>query len=179
MLTKDIVKIRQRIDKVDRMRVQRIKELKDTRNFKGMVLRWADDKTKPKILSDKQRMAIHYISDFAHNYSYTWIAAKLNVDISAISGWRNDPLFLRELDKEITRRRSFIRIHAFKNVHRAIMRGDMKATWNYLKMSGDLKENINIMEDRTGERELDDSQLKEEINKLQLELTNGSVPSSN
>jgi hypothetical protein len=109
------------------------------------------------------------MTDFVHNFSNEYICERAQVTKQEFYKWRNDPMFLRELDKEITRRRSFIRIHAFKNVHRAILRGDMKATWNFLRMSGDLKENINIV-DNTGEHELNDAELNEEIMRLTKQL---------
>src|SRR5258708_22360728 len=127
-------------------------------------------------------MAIYLMCDFVHNFSYEYICTRLRVDKATFYKWRNDPLFIRELDKEITRRRSFIRIHAFRNVHRAVLRGDMKATWNYLKMSGDLKETHEVI-DKTGEKELSDVELNEEITRLTQQLSSAhaaiEVPNSN
>jgi len=174
---RDLPSLRGKLERIDNNRLSRIKEARDTRNFKVMIQNWSASKLRPKILSDKQRMAIHLMTDFVHNFSYDWIAARLGVHLDTIYNWRNDPLFLRELDKEITRRRSFIRLHAFRNVHRAVIRGDMKATWNYLKMSGDLKENIEVI-DRTGEHELSDNELNQEIVKLTQQLANAHEPST-
>jgi hypothetical protein len=139
---------------------------------------WAEAKLRTKILDDKQRMAIFLLCDFGHNYSYAYVAARVGISESTLMSWRNDPLFLREMDKEITRRRSFMRLHAFRNVNRAIMRGDMKATWMYLKMSGDLREQVELV-DRTGEQELSDSELAAEIDKLQREIARGPNPTTN
>lgn len=167
-------RIRLAVDSDTETRLQRLREAKENKDFRQMIHQWSEEKlsSTSKILSDKQRMAIYLMTDFVHNFSYKYISTRLGIDPSVLTKWRNDPLFLRELDKEITRRRSFIRIHAFRNIHRAIMRGSMKDTWNYLKMSGDLKENVNIV-DHTGERELDDNELTQEIVRLtkQLEAT--------
>jgi hypothetical protein len=118
------------------------------------------------------------MTDFIHNFSNNYICERVQISKEELYKWRNDPMFLKELDKEITRRRSFIRIHAFRNVHRAILRGDMKSTWNYLKMSGDLKENINIT-DNTGEQELSDGELNQEILRLTKQLAAFEQPQEN
>jgi len=177
-VVRDMPRFRRKLEKIDRNRLSRLKEAKDTRDFKVMIQQWANQRLKPQILSDKQRMAIYLMCDFVHNFSYEYICTRLRVDKQTFYKWRNEPLFLRELDKEITRRRSFIRVHAFRNVHRAILRGDMKATWNYLKMSGDLKENVEVI-DRTGERELDENELNQEIARLTKQLTHAHTPSDN
>jgi hypothetical protein len=127
-------------------------------------------------------MAIYLMSDFSHNYGNDYICARIGVDMQTLLRWKNNPLFIRELDKEITRRRSFIRLHAFRNVNRAIMRGSMKDTWNYLKMTGDLREQVDIV-DKTGEREMSDKELRREIKKLNKQVirekikANGPEPS--
>jgi hypothetical protein len=159
-------------------RLNRLKEAKENKDIRYIATAWADHQLKPKILSGKQREAIYLMTDFVHNFSNVYIAERLGLNLKELSTWRNDPLFIKELDKEITRRKSFIRIHAFRNVHRAILRGDMKATWNYLKMSGDLKENIEVT-DRTGEHELSDEELNVEIAKLNQQIANGPVLSTN
>jgi len=173
---KDSPSLKKRMEKIDNNRLTRLKEARDTKNFKYMIENWADEKLTKKVLSEEQRMAIYLMTDFVHNFSYEYIAVRLNVSKETISKWRNDPFFIQQLDKELTRRRSFIRLHAFRNVHRAILRGDMKATWNYLKMSGDLKENINIV-DRTGEHELSEHELEAEIARLSNNLANANTPS--
>lgn len=177
-LGKKASRIQETVEEEDKRRLMRLKEAKDNKDIKKVVNMWAEEKLQPKILNDKQRMAIHLMTDFVHNFSNAYICERLAISKEQLYKWRNDPMFLRELDKEITRRRSFIRIHAFRNVHRAILRGDMKSTWNYLKMSGDLKENINVV-DNTGEQELSDNELNQEIMRLTKQLANVSVPNEN
>lgn len=179
----DMPHLRKKLAKIDRNRLSRLKEARDTKSIKHMVIAWADEKLNQQILTDKQRMALHLLSDFVHNFTYEYIACKLNVPLSELSKWRNQPLFLRELDKEITRRMSFIRLHAFRNVNRAIMRGSMKDTWKYLQMTGDLKEIHKITDDRTGEAELSNAELTEQITSLMAQLANATeeatTPSDN
>ena len=54
----------------------------------------------------------------------------------------------------------------------------MKATWNYLRMSGDLTEKVEVV-DNTGEKELSDSELKQEIVRLSKQLDLANSPSGN
>jgi hypothetical protein len=56
------------------------------------------------------------------------------------------------------------------------MRGSMKDTWNYLKLTGDLRENVDLV-DKTGEREMSDDELRVEIRRLhkQVKREKGNV----
>lgn len=177
-LGKKASRIKEEVEEEDNRRLMRLREAKATKSIKKVVDMWAEEKLRPKVLSDKQRTAIYLMTDFVHNFSNEYICERVQVSKTEFYKWRSDPMFLRELDKEITRRRSYIRIHAFRNVHRAILRGDMRSTWNYLKMSGDLKENINVI-DNTGEHELNDAELNEEIMKLTKQLAAVSEPHEN
>lgn len=177
-LGKKASRIQEVVDDEDQKRLRRLREAKDNRDIKKVVEMWSEEKLRPKILSDKQRTVIYLMTDFIHNFSNEYICERVQISKRELYAWRNDPMFLRELDKEITRKRSFIRIHAFRNVHRAIMRGDMRSTWNYLKMSGDLRENINVI-DNTGEHELNDAELNAEILRLTKQLANASKPHEN
>lgn len=178
ILGKKASRIREIIDDEDNKRLMRLREAKATKDVKRIAEAWAEKELQPKILSDKQRQAIHLMTDFIHNFSNAYICERLQVSTTDFYKWRNDPMFLRALDLEITRRRSFIRIHAFRNVNRAIMRGSMKDTWNYLKMSGDLRENINVV-DNTGEKELSDGELIDEITRLSKQLETFQQPQEN
>lgn len=171
---KDLPYFRKKMEKIDANRLTRIREAKESKSMLKLARLWAEHELKIKSLSDKQRMAIFLMTDFTHNYSYTYIAKRIGISINELMIWRNDPYFLQQLDKEISKRKNFIRLHAFRNVHRAILRGDMKATWNYLKMSGDLKENVEIV-DKTGEHELSDDELKTEILSLQKQLAANTI----
>jgi hypothetical protein len=177
-LKKSASRIHEEVEEEDKRRLMRLKEAKDNKDIKKVVEMWSEEKLRPKILSDKQRTVIYLMTDFIHNFSNNYICERVQISKEELYKWRNDPMFLKELDKEITRRRSFIRIHAFRNVHRAILRGDMKSTWNYLKMSGDLKENINIT-DNTGEQELSDGELNQEILRLTKQLAAFEQPQEN
>lgn len=172
----DMPRYREKMERIDKNRISRLKEAKDTRNFKQMILMWANDRMKVKVLSEKQRLAIHFLTDFTQNHSNEWVMAKINVDRKTFMTWRNDPLFIREMDKEITRRKSFLRLPAFRNVARAVARGSIKDSWKVLQMTGDLKENIEV-NDRTGEKEMDENQLNEHIELLTRQLAGAHTPS--
>lgn len=172
----DMPRYREKMERIDRNRISRLKEAKDTKDFKVMIQMWANERMKVKILSEKQRLAIHFLTDFIHNYSNEWIITKINVDKHTFMSWRNDPLFIRELDKEITRRKSFMRLAAFRNINRAVARGSIKDSWKVLQMTGDLKDNIEIT-DRTGEKELDENELNAHIEMLTKQLAAATTPS--
>lgn len=169
---KDLRMIQRKAEKLERNRLQRIAERREKKKWASLMAVWADHQIKTKSLSDKQRVAIALMTDFVHNYSYEYIATRIGTDLQTITRWRNDPHFIREVDKEIRRRQNFILVHAFRNVNRAILRGSMKDTWQFLKMSGYLKDKVEI--DRTGESvEMSDEELQNEILNLREQL---SVP---
>lgn len=174
----DMPHLRKKMAEVDKKRLMRIKEARDSKEIKKLAALWADEKLKPKILTPAQRAAINLLADFTKNYSNAYVIARLNVTASEFYKWRNDPLFIKELDKEITNRLTFIRIHAFRNVHRAVMRGSMKDTWMYLKMTGDLTEKHELV-DKTEAIEMSDDELNEEILHLQEQLNKAHTPSGN
>jgi len=175
--TQDLPHLQKKMALIDEDRLGKLRTARENKDIRHIAEAWAEEKLHSKIINADQRLAIHLMTDFVHNFPYTYIARRIGIELSELYAWRNDPFFLRELDKEINRRKSFIRIHAFRNVHRAIMRGDMKSTWMYLKMSGDLRENVDITIDRTGEQELSEQELNAEIQRLTAQLANGPVPS--
>lgn len=168
---RELSTLRKSMDRVDRKRKMRLRTARDNRDFRSMILRWSKEKDEPKLITSAQREAILYLSDFSRNFTREFIAEKLRISVSTINKWMNTPLFIRQLDLEITRRRTFCHLYAMRNVNRAIMRGSMKDTWNYLKMIGVYKENVEIV-DKTGEpSELTDEQLDTEIHSLNSKLT--------
>jgi len=177
-MVRDLPSLKSKMEKIDKNRVARLKSFREEKAYKGMLSAWIDNQSKPKILSDKQRMAIALMVDFVHNYTNEYVATRLDININTLGSWRNDPLFISEMDKEITRRKSFMRVHAFRNIHRAIARGSLKDSWQYLKLTGDLKENVNHIIDPTGERELSDDELKREIAQLSKQLVAAHEPST-
>lgn len=171
--------LRKNLQDTDEKRLMRLREAKESRDIKKLVEMFAEDQLKPKILDKVQRMAIALMCDFANTYTDKQIYTRLGVSSSDFYKWKNDPLFIRELDKEITRRQNYMRLIAYRNVFRSINRGNMKDTWNYLKMIGDLRETMDIR-DRTGEDvEKSDSELAKEIIDLQSELATAHIPSDN
>lgn len=178
MPIKDMPHLQKKLQLIDSNRLTRLREARDYKSLKKTVEIWAEENLHPTILNEVQREAVYLMADFVHNFSNQYIIKRLNIEPTTFYKWRNDPVFLRELDKEISRRKTFIRIHAWRNVHRAVSRGDMKATWNYLKMVGDLKEHVEVV-DRTGEQEMDDEQLNQEIGRLNERLLAAHTPSTN
>lgn len=163
----------------EKRRLQRLREAKQNGEIKRMVVNLATKELQTKILSDKQRMAIYFMTDFVHNFKYKWIAARVGVDLKTINTWRNDPLFMRELDKQIDRRTSYMRGHAWRNVFRRIALGDVKVSLEYLKGIGDLTSKVDMRVDDSGEKEKDDAQLEAEILALQGALVKANKPSDN
>lgn len=121
-----------------------------------------------KELNDKQRHAISLLVDFVNRWPDVYIARQVGVNIHTLRSWKNDPFFLGELDKEITRRKTFIRLKAFRNFFRLIDKGNLKATLAYFKMTGDLEE-LKPSGEVPGAGS-SDAQLDKEIQRLQDEL---------
>ena len=125
-----------------------------------------------KFLSDKQLWAIHLLSDFEHNYSVKQIAGIIGIDQSILKSWRRDPLFLRALDEAVTKQKNYVRREAFGHMFRLIKAGDYKAIRDYLKMTGDLTENIRAeIKDVSEKPENDlDSEIKQLSSELGVEI---------
>jgi hypothetical protein len=175
---KELRVFEKRLVGIEGRRLERLKNAKEQKSFKKTVDTWAEHQMRPKFLTDQQLMAIHLMTDFVHNYSYSWIARRIGVEDTTFSRWRNEPFFIEQLAKEIRRRRNFMLVHAYRNVHRALARGSMKDTWNFLKMTGDLVDKSEII-DRTGETEKSDEELQKEIEMLSKQLKVANVPSGN
>jgi hypothetical protein len=171
--------LRKNLADTDKRRLQRLKEARDSRNVKRLIEDYTEQQLRPKILDKRQRIAISLLCDFSNQFSDKYIYTRVGVSQAEFYGWKNDPIFIRELDKEITRRQNYMRLVAYKNVFRALSRGSMKDTWNYLKLIGDLRDTMDLR-DRTGENiERSDEELASEIVNLQSELANAHTPSDN
>jgi hypothetical protein len=178
-LTEDMPSFKKRYKNQEENRLRRLREAKQNGDIKRMVENVVNKDLNPrKILTDKQRMAIYYLTDFVHSFKYKWVAARIGVDMKTLNLWRNDPLFMREMDKEITKRTSYMRGQAWRNVFNRITRGDIKVSLEYLKGIGDFKQHTEST-DNTGEKELDDNELDAEINQLTKALSQANVPSDN
>jgi len=122
-------------------------------------------------VTSKQAMAIAMLVDFEQPYSPDYIAAKVGVSTRTFHNWRNDPVFIRELDKEITRRKTRMRLEAYRHLFRKLKTGNTKILFKYLEMTGDSSKNINLIEsgnpDIDGRSELE---LDAELEKLRHQL---------
>lgn len=137
--------------------------------------RWFAAKYRVRKLSDRQRKAIGLMTDFAHDYTFKYIAQECGVTINCLWKWRQDSLFLSELDKEITRKRGMFRKEAMGQLFRKVRRGSYgRATRDYLKMTGDLKEQSEI----TIAAQLPKEALENEIKQLTSELESTEVVES-
>jgi len=175
-LIQDMPRYRNRMKKIDKQRKMRLREAKENRDFRTILSIYAAQKEEDaKVLTEKQKLAVYLLTDFSHNYTYDYVAKYVGVSLETINNWRNQPRFIRECDKEIDRRRSFVRVHAFRNIHRSIVRGNIKDSWKYLEMTGDMKKTI-AFEDNTGEKHMSDSELEAAIAKQTKKLL---APSSN
>jgi len=120
-----------------------------------------------KVLNDKQRHAISLMADFVNNWPSNYIRNTVGVCKETFSRWRNDPYFIKELDKEISRRKTVFRKEAYSHFFRKIRAGDPRAIRDYFRMTGDLKEIVEIT-DKT--EEMPEDVLDGEIKKLSEEL---------
>jgi hypothetical protein len=126
---------------------------------------------KVKVLNEKQHHCIALLSDFMNNWPTEYIIGQVGINKHTYYQWRNDPFFLKELDKEITRRRTMFRLEAHRQIFKAIRQAKgrgIKLLLTYLKMTGDLKEHVEISEKTTDD--LNETQLDEQIQRLSDEL---------
>jgi len=123
---------------------------------------------KVKILNEKQHKAIALLSDFINCWGPEYIAGQVGINIATLYNWRNDPFFIKELDKEITRRRSMFRMEAHRQLFKQIKKGKPRLLLAYLKMTGDFKEQLEITEKTPDD--VSEDKLDEEIQRLQDEL---------
>jgi hypothetical protein len=168
-------RIKQRIDDSDTEKVKLRKQAKwdRSRNLKNpKVLKRTHDmrrfnaQFRVRTLNERQRKAILMLADFVHDYPKRYIAQAVGVSVVTLWAWRNDPLFIQELDREITRRKSAFRLEAYKHFFRRIRRGNKVAIRDYFKITGDLKHQV-VIENK---EEIPESALDEEIQRLQKEL---------
>ena len=124
---------------------------------------------KVKILNEKQHKAIELLSDFMNCWSPLYICGQCEISLATLYKWRNDPFFLRELDKEITRRRTIFRLEAHRHLFRMIKRGKPRLLLAYLKMTGDFTQKVEIT-DKTNVDDMKESELDREIEQLSDEL---------
>jgi|SRR3990172_5126869 len=130
---------------------------------------------KVRELSDKQRRAILMLSDFMHDYPKRYIANQLDITTMTLWNWRNDPLFIAELDKELTKRKTAFRLEAYKHTFRRIRRGDRRVIRDYFKMTGDLKHmvDVKVEEVQTPNEDLD-AEISRLTNELGISVEQGS-----
>lgn len=95
-------------------------------------------------ITTKQRIALSYLVDFGKTYSPEYIAAQAGVSHQTLSNWRNDPVFIKALNRELDIRRTRMRLEAFRRLYKRLNQGSDKILLAYLKMTGDLGDNINL-----------------------------------
>ena len=135
-------KLQERIDAAKRLR-QREKRIRLQEQGDKMHVHMKINRLyKMQELDERQRKAIILLSDPMHTYSNRYIAYACGVTRQSLYNWRNDPLFIQELDKEITKRKTSMRTEAYRHVYRWIRQGNKPMIKFYLKMTGDLKEHI-------------------------------------
>lgn len=163
-------RIAERQAKKKKLRVDNDKKIKEQKRVLLQLGVKTRQMLKPasQMVSEQQKLAIAMLVDFEKNYPMEYIAAKVGVRVRRLQAWKNDPFFLKEMDREITRRRNKMRLKAYQNVFKRVDRGDIRTTFKYLQMTGDLSENLNITENTETERE--DSDIQNEIQQLYAEL---------
>ena len=120
-------------------------------------------------LISQQALAIDLLLDFHNNWSPDYIAEKCNISTRMLHKWRNDPIFLKELDKEITKRRTRMRLEAYRLLFKKIRFGNPKFLKMYLELTGDLKKHM-VVEDETQDTNMEESDVDKELRKLRTEL---------
>lgn len=124
---------------------------------------------KIKALSDKQKFAIHLMTDFTYNYTMKQIAKKIGTPYDTVLNWRRDPFFLQCLDNEITKLRTLPRLEAYRHLFRWVRIGDRRAIKEYLQLCGDLATNLRVKEERNFE-DIPEEMVDAEIERLSKEL---------
>ena len=122
---------------------------------------------KVRTLNQRQRQAVMLLSDFTSNYTNSQIAHQLEVTTATLWRWRNDPLFISELDKEITKRKTSLRREAYRHLFNKIRTGNYQAMKDYFKMTGDLKQQVEMTHIQ---EQLPEDALDAEIDRLSKEL---------
>jgi len=166
-------------EKLETNRLKRIQEARDNRSMKNLMKLWASEKLKVKTLTPEQRNAINLLADPISEHSDRYICARIGVTVRTLANWQNNLVFLRELNKEVLKRRTFSLLGAYRNVNRQVRRGSMKDTWKYLEMIGEYSKKHEHKIDDTGEEPLGDDELKAEVEELTSQLANSNVPSEN
>jgi hypothetical protein len=121
-----------------------------------------------KELNEKQRHLIALLVDFTRKKTQQETCDEVGISVCVYNRWRNDPFFLQELDKEISRRRTFPRLEAMKHVFKQVNRGNMRVIRDFLKMTGDYKEKLELT--NVPVEELPEEELNLEIERLSSEL---------
>lgn len=120
-------------------------------------------------VTEKQKIAIALLCDFEHNWPIEYIAEKADCKPNTIHRWKNDPIFIKEMNVEITRRITQFRREAMKHVFNRVKRGDIRTIFKYLQMTGDMAENLNINQSDGADAQTAD-QVQAEIDRLTDEL---------
>lgn len=119
-------------------------------------------------LEEKQQQALRLLTDFHHVYSMAEIAALIGVSPPTLAKWRSDPIFNSLLNDEISKHRTTMRLEAFRAWFRAIKRGDTKVIKDYFKMTGDLREELDLnVKDMSAQTE---EELAAEIKRMEAQL---------
>ena len=121
-----------------------------------------------KVLSEKQHKCIALLADFMNCWSPEYIIGQCEITLKTLYAWRNDPFFLKELDKEITRRKTVMRLEAHRLLFRLLKRGKPRILLAYLKMTGDFKEQVEVTEKTSDD--MNELELDKKIQELQDEL---------
>lgn len=178
-IIQDMPHLRNRLKKYDEERKSRIQEAKDNRSIRKVVKMWAEDKLRPKVLTQQQLHAIFLLTDLVNNFPRKYVAMKVGVNSQTLSKWLNDPMFIRGIDKAVTERLNMMRLPALRNVFRSISRGNIKDSWKYLEMTGDYKKRIQVDETDDVEKGLSDEELESQLSQYKSLLEDAHVPSDN
>lgn len=119
-------------------------------------------------LEERQRMAVELLTDFHSNLKTHQICSILGITTKTLNTWRQEPYFMKLIDAELTRKRSIMRLEAYKGWFKAVRQGDTKVIKDYFKMTGDLTEELNVNVNDLSDMSTED--LEREIRAMEEDL---------
>jgi hypothetical protein len=148
---------------------ERIKLRKNQLRQLGVKRSQIESKNDKMVVSEQQAKAIELLIDFEGNHSPDYIAGQVGCATRTYHNWRNDPVFMKELDKQITLRKTRMRHEAWRLLFKRIKAGNPKILKMYFEMIGDLQKNINLKEEQVT-AVLNEADVDAELAKLTEEL---------
>ena len=122
--------------------------------------------------TEQQAKLIDLLLDFDNpqNNNPEWLAEQAGIAVRTYYKYRNDPGFMRALDRELTIRRTRMRLEAFRHLFRRVKFGNPKILFKYLEMLGEFKQQIEVTDKRDDPSTMTEGEVDKEIAKLKEQL---------